>query len=479
MTAAKHGLKSLIPILLCTVAVVCHADDPDAAWLITPATVAADGETALPATLPRYGCAEAGAFLLPVPLSDAGTNEFVLTGGTGKTCAFSAEEASAAMSADSQPLAQGASLPQGAAIRTGADLAGAPQSTPASATDANANSLPQDAPQETTASIASSGQASPPVSTFAPNPSDPPSPDTVQAQAKDGASHFFKAAFAAFYRQMPVILFIVAAVAVLALLGTAGFLAYLHWFDKRAVLARAINRGLKRNEFYLEYQPVFYARTRKCIGLEVLLGWKNLAHGVRGESWYTRLVDRHTAMKLMTFVLATVSRELDGLNGDQRLYAMVNLWAPCLGSEECLAQIAAVARSWASSRLVFQIKAEDLPQKLNRIVRLRRDGVRVALSSVQEARSITLPARSIGLEFVKIDRDVMLLNEADRRRRLQTIVAACNQLDLEVIADGVEGPGQYHAIGRAKIDLAQGFFLGKAIGADRLPAFFSRLQWWR
>ncbi len=283
-----------------------------------------------------------------------------------------------------------------------------------------------------------------------------------------------------YYRWILTASVLILVLALLALLGVAGTLLYLRWFSEPAILARAVNRGLRRNEFHLEYQPVFYTKTRKCIGLEVVLRWKNVAYGLRGETWYMdKLADRRLAMKIVAFVLSTAGKELDRLADGRTLYVMINLWASYLDNEECLSLIAARARSFTSSRLVFQVRADDLPQQLSSMTRLREDKLRLALSAVRAATSITATALPVGFEFIKVDRDVMGLEESQRLRTLRAIAAAGRELDVVVIADGVEGSAQYDAVGRAGIDLAQGFFLGKAIPVGLLPAFFERLDWWQ
>jgi EAL domain-containing protein (putative c-di-GMP-specific phosphodiesterase class I) len=128
---------------------------------------------------------------------------------------------------------------------------------------------------------------------------------------------------------------------------------------------------------------------------------------------------------------------------------------------------------------VFQIKADDVPARLSTMVRLRRDKVRIALSGVRKSTDIAASMLPPGFEFIKADRDVMGLEESDRLRTLQEIAAMGRQLDVAVIADGVEGIGQNHAVGGAQIELARGFVLSKALSAAQLPMLFEKLERWQ
>jgi EAL domain-containing protein (putative c-di-GMP-specific phosphodiesterase class I) len=346
---------------------------------------------------------------------------------------------------------------------------------------AEADLSTNEAPRETVGLVVATPKPAAPASGMSvPNLADQTPPASKSRLVKRATAPHRNTVPAASYQLFLIVSVVVLVLALLTLLAAAIAFVYFRWFSACAVLARAVNRGLKRNEFHLEYQPVFYTRTRKCIGLEAVLRWTNVAYGFRGEAWYmAKLADRRATRKIIAFILSTAEAELGLLTNSRNLYLMVSLWESCLGNEDCLSLISTRARSFTSSRLVFQIKAEDVPKRLRSMLRLRRDNVRVALSGVRTPAAITASMRFPGFEFIKVDRDVMGLEESDRLRTLQAISAMGRQLDVAVIADGVEGIGQNHAVERAHIDLAQGFFLCKAMSADRLPTLFERLDWWQ
>ncbi|MFP6559042.1 EAL domain-containing protein [Paraburkholderia sp. B3] len=442
----KPGARRLVAGLLCCLCAICYADDEAAFSSLVPSgTRIASSEVPESAAFPGHGCTEAGAFLLPARFGDAGMNEFVHVDGPRETCAFHTR------SLDTSRAALADTREEQRAAGTAQTQGDEPEENRSSAPLATTNPLPHDAARRTANIVA------------APKPAEP-----------------LSVMSAACYRWILGVLLLVLVLALLALVGAATALLYVRWFSERAILARAVNRGLKRDEFRLEHQPVFYTRTRKCIGLEAVLRWKNVAYGLRGEAWFmNELADRRAATKIVAFMLSTAERELSLLAEGRNLYLMVNVWASCLGNEECLSLIATRARSFTSSRLVFQIKAEDLPARLGSVMRLRRDKVRTALSGVRTPTAIIGSALPAGFEFIKVDRDIMALDESARLQTLQAIAAVGRQHDVAVIADGVEGIGQNHDLGRAGIELAQGFFFGKAISADQLPRFFEKLDWWQ
>ncbi|MFM0198737.1 EAL domain-containing protein [Paraburkholderia fungorum] len=430
---------------------------------------------AKPAVFPGGPCAQAGAFLLPAPFGDAGMREFAHADGTRGTCAFhlaSLHTSSAGVAVISEEQHDAG---------TGQMQLNGSRENALPAISAKADPLTNEAAPQTAKLVAATPKpAEPPSGMFVPRPSNRAPAVSGSHVVERRASPDRYIVPMADYHLFLVISVVVLVLALLALLGAAAAFLYLRWFSERAILARAIRRGLRRNEFSLEYQPVFYTRTRKCIGLEVVLRWRNVVYGLRGEAWYMdKLADRRATTKIVAFILSTAERELGILANGRNLYLMVNLWASCLGNEDCLSLIVAKAKSFTSTRLVFQIKADDLPERFSSMVRLRRDKVRVALSGVRTSAAIAASMLPAGFEFIKVDRDVMGLEDSDRLQTLQAIAAMGRQLDVAVIADGIEGVAQNHAVGRAQIELAQGFFLGKAISVVQLPMLFEKLDWWQ
>ncbi|WP_175114707.1 EAL domain-containing protein, partial [Paraburkholderia solisilvae] len=246
------------------------------------------------------------------------------------------------------------------------------------------------------------------------------------------------------------------------------------WFSPRATLARAARRGLRRNEFHLEYQPVFYTRTQKCVGLEVMLRWRNPVHGIRGADWYMEQLDRSpVAEQILNHVFETAAAELAELDHSDSLYLIVDVPASLLDSGDATDKLLRMANQLAEkTHVVLQLPIDDLSEVQSSIAKLRTDKIRVGVSHVRSVSDKLESVARAGCAFMKVDRDVMGLEEGARAHQLQEMASAGRRLNLAVVVDGVEGVSQFHAVGRAHIDLAQGFYLGKAISASRFSTFF-------
>src|SRR5262249_37395616 len=154
------------------------------------------------------------------------------------------------------------------------------------------------------------------------------------------------------------------------------------WFSPRATLARAARRGLRRNEFHLEYQPVFFTRTQKCVGLEVMLRWRNSVHGIRGAEWYMEQLDRSPiAERILNYVFETAATELEGLNGSESLYLIIDVPASMLESSDSIAKLVRMADRLAkASHVVLQLPIDDVADVMSAVAKVRNDKIRIGVS---------------------------------------------------------------------------------------------------
>jgi EAL domain-containing protein (putative c-di-GMP-specific phosphodiesterase class I) len=81
--------------------------------------------------------------------------------------------------------------------------------------------------------------------------------------------------------------------------------------------------------------------------------------------------------------------------------------------------------------------------------------------------------RSLPISKLKIDRSFIkdVLSDADDRAITLAVIAIAHQLDLQVIAEGVETIAHFEFLKLHHVDAAQGNYLCKPLDADQCAAF--------
>jgi len=438
----RAGVAVLFVVCVCE---VCHASPGDASS----------------AAFDTAGCGDGIAVRLPAGLDGSGAGSVVLDAPGAAACPFSlgdrASNADGAMPARFDAAAVAASF--AVADEAATDAARVPVA------EASSAQLPDPAPASSPASFAPSASSA----SSAPQHDAPPPAARAPTRSRPT------------YDWLPdLVLFALVSVLVISLTVFVAAMVLVvrrHYFTPREVVARAASRGLRRGQFSLEYQPIFHVRSRRCFAVEAQLRWRDSVHGRRGADWFmAQLGSSPVAIELLRFAIETAAAELDVAAVARALPLIVNVPLDCLTNGAHAAQLAELAKSAPNARAILQLPCDALRHAREPVRHLQREGVRVSLSDVRAPADFAAIASSGALEYARLHREIMLLAAAPRAQALKALSAAGHECGVPLVADGVEVVGQYYAAGRARIWLAQGFFLCKALDRDRLFELLERRQ---
>jgi EAL domain-containing protein (putative c-di-GMP-specific phosphodiesterase class I) len=180
-----------------------------------------------------------------------------------------------------------------------------------------------------------------------------------------------------------------------------------------ARLVRAAEAGLRRGEFRLEYQPVMSLREGTCVGVEVMIRWTNTEYGLKGPTYYMRILEKTGLIARLTrFVLTTAARELGGPTAGSSLYIGVNVYAGHVEGKGFASDVIRSAKT-ILSRLVLNMsqhgRAASTTDVLHTVAALRAKHVRFALANINDIPPDPARLEIFGFEQVKFDRHVLTL----------------------------------------------------------------------
>jgi EAL domain-containing protein (putative c-di-GMP-specific phosphodiesterase class I) len=122
---------------------------------------------------------------------------------------------------------------------------------------------------------------------------------------------------------------------------------------------------------------------------------------------------------------------------------------------------------------------QDLEQSCDKLRQLRKLGVRVAIDEFGTGYSSLAYLRHFELATLQIDR-LFIANMMDSPRDaavVSTIIDLGRNLELEVVAEGVETVAQRDWLIANGCDVMQGFLVSPAVPAEQARAFPSQLNW--
>lgn len=232
--------------------------------------------------------------------------------------------------------------------------------------------------------------------------------------------------------------------------------------------------ALDRNEMRLHYQPVVDISgtgAGQVVGVEALIRWDHPRLGLLSPGAFLPLAEELGLItELDLWVAGTACAHLAEWPrlGGRALHMAVNLASATLGDPRLLATVrTALNRNHlAPDRLVLELVESrslvDLPGVVERLTELRRLGVRISLDDFGTGFSTLTWLSTLPVDQIKIDRTfITTLPDGESLALVRGVLALARELDIEVVAEGVETPDQLDALRTAGCNLVQGYLLGR------------------
>jgi len=249
---------------------------------------------------------------------------------------------------------------------------------------------------------------------------------------------------------------------------------------RRNRLARDLPDALSRGELRLVYQPVVGTVERRVLGIEALVRWDHPVLGEVAPDEFVGLAeDDGLIVPLQRWVLEQATAELAGLLREGRdLQLGVNISVRHLQSGSLVPDVAAaLARAGLPPRRLMLEVTESLfigePDRAGGDLQTLHDmGCVISLDDFGRGYSTFAYLTRLPVDVLKMDREFLAGIEDDERSAalVHSVIELGRRLDIDVVAEGVETPGQLAALRDLGCRFLQGFLLGRPTPPAELAA---------
>jgi diguanylate cyclase len=243
-----------------------------------------------------------------------------------------------------------------------------------------------------------------------------------------------------------------------------------------------LRMALRENELMLFYQPQLLLQTNVVHGAEALLRWKNR----RGEFIPPNvIVDVAERCGMMTELTQWVMNTALRHSAEMRLNGIdvalsVNLSAQDLVAPEFVEITDQTLRTWGvpPDKLVLEITEGSMISEVDKVhavlTRLKEVGVEISIDDFGTGYSSLAYLKRLPLDELKIDQVFVrnMLKDRQDERIVRTIIDLAHNLQLRVVAEGVEDDATMMVLKTLHCDVAQGYCLSKPKPLDEFSA------WW-
>lgn len=255
---------------------------------------------------------------------------------------------------------------------------------------------------------------------------------------------------------------------------------------QRAELLRDLRQALARGALQLVYQPKVDARSLQVTAAEALLRWHDGQRGVVSPAVFVPVAEKHGLMgDIGRWVIEEAARHA-GLWRDQglRMRVAVNVSGHQLRQEGWVEHLCAclerhrIPPSRFTVEITETVAMEDTGVTRQAFERLREAGVHVSIDDFGTGQSSLAALRKLPAAELKIDRAFVadLETSAEARSIAGTILAMARQLDLRVVAEGVETAPQRDWLVSAGCDELQGYLFARPMSPEALAIWADGAQ---
>ncbi len=248
---------------------------------------------------------------------------------------------------------------------------------------------------------------------------------------------------------------------------------------ERLILENDLRSSIAGDNFELHFQPKVRIETEEVVGLEALLRWRHPTRGLLRPDQFMQIAEESgLIVEIGQWVLAHACREaarLRELTG-MPLHVAINLSArqfadPSLPDmvKRALAAAALDPRC-LELEITETMLMSELDATLESLGALRRLGVSLSIDDFGTGYSSLNYLKRLPINLIKVDRGFVsdIPESADDMAITAAVIAMAHQLNLQVVAEGVETREQAAFLASHGCEFGQGYLYGRPCTADEM-----------
>lgn len=251
------------------------------------------------------------------------------------------------------------------------------------------------------------------------------------------------------------------------------------------VLETWLRYALERLEFEVYYQPQMALSDRRIIGAEALIRWNHPEHGFISPAEFIPLAEETgLIVPIGEWILQQTCRQLQRWQeqGLPPIQVSVNLSSVQFNQPHLGQTIATLLRQSGldASALELEITETALMQDAAAAIAILSDfkaqGLKIAIDDFGTGYSSLSYLKQLPIDTLKIDNCFVRGVTADPKNQaiLTAVIQMAHDLNLTVIAEGVETEAELALLESYCCDIGQGYFIGRPMPADQFEAFLTQ-----
>ncbi len=249
--------------------------------------------------------------------------------------------------------------------------------------------------------------------------------------------------------------------------------------------------AIERGELEIYYQPLISLKDGSLIGFEALLRWFHRERGFISPGEFIPVAeDTGQIVPITTWLLKKTCAQLAEWQGasyaNRDLMMSVNISGRHMGFQSLLIDVedaiasAQVKASTLKLEITESAAMDDIDQTVRMLSNLKSLGVQLSIDDFGTGYSSLSHLHSLPFDTLKIDRSFVYTvgPNGENSEILQTIISLAKNLQMRVIAEGIETEDQLSLLRNLGCDYGQGFLMSKPLPKDQIDTLLREKSHW-
>ncbi len=252
-------------------------------------------------------------------------------------------------------------------------------------------------------------------------------------------------------------------------------------------LAQELPDAIEGNQLRLHYQPMIRMHDSTVIGVEALVRWQHPQKGLLFPDSFIPLAEGSGSVEPLTrWVLDAAIRQASLWHQQgHRLTVSVNISALILHNPifpdivNRLLEQAIYPAEYLKLEITESAIISDVVRATDVVTRLHELGVKVSIDDFGTGYTSLAYIRKLPVDEIKIDKSFVLnMNTvSDDAVIVRTLLELARNLDLSVVAEGVEDRETWYMLAGLGCHVAQGYYMSRPVDVEALETWLKHSPW--
>lgn len=248
--------------------------------------------------------------------------------------------------------------------------------------------------------------------------------------------------------------------------------------ERKIQLVKGLSHAVERKQLRLHYQPQIDLKTGEVDGLEALVRWEHPKFGyVQPDEFISIAEETGDIISIGNWVLLEACQQAKRwqIKQDKKINIAVNVSVRQLEEPEFLGYIEEVLSQTGLDPQYLEIEitesmVRNLEESTTVFNRLKDIGVQIVIDDFGTGYSSLSVLGFLPIDYLKIDRSFTkdMLVQEKINQVVKTIVNMGKNLDLKIIAEGIEEKEQLELLRQYGCEVGQGYYFNRPASAEEI-----------